>query len=348
MQLTRPWVLRRDGLILHKLRQALRLVEHRRINVVQLGLRVAGSVSPAHPGEVDAGVVGAKHAESSPHANVKRLPSDLAGPPVHPKGTSRQRARPFPLDHDKAVADYTDRVPQVVVLGALRVEDIPQQGEFVSKARPEKPAKSKTITTPQRQRNKKSPTLGPSLQLTLPVEPLGHGGPKPLHSRMELTDLRPELGHHLLGLVLPGRLEVQVLPSLLPLVLDALGGFLKGFMFPFQPHELLGIKAGLLSSGLELLAIEASLIDDGLELVLRPPRVLPRRLLAPLQVVDDLLGGGNLRGQLPGPLPLRREAFLEPPLKPEEIGLPPAALLEGLQDNLYSVTERQEENNRQE
>ncbi|XP_004977758.1 ice-structuring glycoprotein-like [Setaria italica] len=115
---------------------------------------------------------------------------------------SRQRARPLPLDHAKAVADNADRIPQVAVLGALRVENLPQPGKFVCKAHPEKPAKSETITTPQRQRNKKSLTLGPSLQLTLPVEPLGHGGLKPLHLHMELTDLRPELGHHLLNLVL--------------------------------------------------------------------------------------------------------------------------------------------------
>ncbi|XP_014660504.1 elastin-like [Setaria italica] len=70
-------------------------------------------------------------------------------------------------------------------------------------------------------------------------------------------------------------------------------------MLPLQPYELFGTKAGLLSSGLKLLAVEASLLDDGLELVLCPPCVLPHRLLAPLQVVDDLLGGGNLRGAAP-------------------------------------------------
>ncbi|XP_072151855.1 uncharacterized protein [Setaria viridis] len=116
-------------------------------------------------------------------------------------------------------------------------------------------------------------------------------------------------------------------------------------MVLLQPCELLGIVACLLGSSLELLEIEASLLDDGLELVLCPPPVLPRRLLTPAQVVDDLLSGGDLRGQLPDPLPLHGEAIPEPPLKPEEIRLPSAALLEGLQNNLCSATERREENN---
>nr|TKW14604.1 hypothetical protein SEVIR_5G177590v2 [Setaria viridis] len=101
---------------------------------------------------------------------------------------------------------------------------------------------------------------------------------------MELTDLLPKAGRHLLGLSLPDRLGVPLLSSLLPLTPDTLDDFLKGLMVPFQPCELLGIMAGLLGSGLELLEIEASLLDDGLELILRPPCVLPRRLLAPAQL----------------------------------------------------------------
>nr|TKW21592.1 hypothetical protein SEVIR_4G129200v2 [Setaria viridis] len=268
-----PRVLQRDGLILQKLRQGLRWIEHRRVDLVQLGLGVAGGVPPAHPGEVDVGVVGAEDAE----------------------------------DHAEAVADNADRVPQVAVLGALRIEDLPQPGEFS----------------------------------------LGYGGLKPLHSHVELTDLHPELGRYLLSLSLPDRLEVSLLPSLLPFTPDALNGFLKGLIVPLQPCELLGIMAGLLGSSLELLEIEGSLLNDGLEFVLRSPRVLPRRLLAPAQVGDDLLSGGNLRGQLPGPLPLRGEPFPEPPLEPEEIRLPPAAFLEGLQNKLCSGKERREENNHQ-
>nr|TKW38715.1 hypothetical protein SEVIR_1G133900v2 [Setaria viridis] len=103
--------------------------------------------------------------------------------------------------------------------------------------------------------------------------------------------------------------------------------------------------AGLFSSGMELLAIAASLLSDGLELGLRPSRVLPRRLLAPPQINDDLLGGGNLRGQLYGPLLLQSEVFPEPPPEPEEIELSPATFLEGLQDNTPSGTEQREENN---
>nr|TKW12898.1 hypothetical protein SEVIR_5G065300v2 [Setaria viridis] len=111
-------------------------------------------------------------------------------------------------------------------------------------------------------------------------------------------------------------------------------------MLPPQPCELLSIAAGPLGGSLELLAIKAGLVDDGLELSFRPPRLLLRRLLTPLQVGNDQLGGSNLQGQLPGPRPLHIEALPEAPLQPDEIRFPPTTLLESLQSDVPSGTKQ--------
>nr|TKW12199.1 LOW QUALITY PROTEIN: hypothetical protein SEVIR_5G021700v2 [Setaria viridis] len=291
IQLARRGIFGRDSLILQELRQSLRRVEHRRVDLIQLGLGVTGGVSSAHPGEVDAGIMGVEDPEGSPHAGVERIHSDLTGPAVHPEDASRQRARPLLLDHAEAVADDVDGIPQGAMLNALR---LPQLGDFVCKNHPEDPPSQKPPQHHGDAETKRSLTVGPGLQLTLPVGSLRHSGLEPLHLCPKLADLRTELGRHLLRLVLSGRLGIPLLPGLLPLTPNALDGLLKGIKISPQPSELLGIKAGLLgSSGLEFLAVEAGLIDDGLEFGFRPLHLLLRRLLAPYAPRAPTPAGGN-------------------------------------------------------